>query len=158
MVAVFRKLGIPVTCPTEHTCCGQIAFNSGYRKAARVAARKFIGLFEGAEIIVCPSGSCAYMVKHHYLDLFRNDDKWLQRAQRVGAKTFELTEFLVDVFGIESIGASFNGKSPIMTPAIFFMVWVFMNNPEVDKEYKRPSICRNGKFRAMLWVWWCLFR
>lgn len=110
MVEVFRKLGIPVTCPTEHTCCGQVAFNSGYRKAARVAARKFVSLFEGAEIIVCPSGSCAYMVKHHYLDLFRNDEKWLQRARRVGAKTFELTEFLVDVLGIESVGANFNGK------------------------------------------------
>ena len=73
MVAIFRKLGIQPTCPTRQTCCGQPAFNAGYREEARVAARRFIDIFESAEAIVCPSGSCVTMVRHHYPQLFADD-------------------------------------------------------------------------------------
>ena len=77
MMTLFRKLGIQVNCPVDQTCCGQPAFNAGHRKAARAAAKRFVEIFEDAEWIVCPSGSCVNMVKHHYPDLFQDDMAWL---------------------------------------------------------------------------------
>ena len=110
VVAIFRKLGVNLTCPTRQTCCGQPAFNSGYQGEARVAAKRFIEIFESAEAIVCPSGSCVTMVRHHYPQLFADDAAWLQRAQAVAAKTFELTEYLVDILGVvDDLGAHYTG-------------------------------------------------
>ena len=109
MVAIFRKLGVSLTCPDRQTCCGQPACNAGYQGEARVAARRFIDIFESAEAIVCPSGSCVTMVRHHYPQLFADDAAWLQRARQVAAKTFELTEYLVDVLGVDDLGARFDG-------------------------------------------------
>jgi len=108
-VAIFRKLGIELTCPTRQTCCGQPAFNSGYLGEARTAARRFIEIFESAQVIVCPSGSCVTMVRHHYPQLFVDDAAWLQRSQHVAAKTFELSEYLVDILGVDDLGAHFDG-------------------------------------------------
>ncbi|MGB5748508.1 MAG: (Fe-S)-binding protein [Desulfobacterales bacterium] len=109
MVAIFRKLDVNLICPTQQTCCGQPAFNSGYHGEARVAAKRFIEIFETAEAIVCPSGSCVTMVRHHYPQLFSNDAAWLQRAHDVAAKTFELTEYLVGNLGVDDLGAHYNG-------------------------------------------------
>ena len=109
MVAVFRRLGINLTCPTRQTCCGQPAFNSGYQSEARVAAQRFIDIFESSEAIVCPSGSCVTMVRHHYSQLFADDPAWLQRARNVAAKTFELTEYLVDVLKVDDLGSRYDG-------------------------------------------------
>jgi len=109
VVGIFRKLGVSLTCPTRQTCCGQPAFNSGYQGEARMAARRFIEIFQTAETIVCPSGSCVTMVRHHYPQLFADDAAWLQRAQEVAAKTFELTEYLVDILGVDDLGAHYNG-------------------------------------------------
>ena len=110
MVQIFDKLGIPVSCPVDQTCCGQSAFNSGYRDEAKVAARRYVEIFKDADYIVCPSGSCTMMVRLHYPELFHNDQKWLKRICHVSSKTFELTEFLVDVMEVEDLGACFNGK------------------------------------------------
>ena len=110
MVQIFRKLGITMTCPTQQTCCGQPAFNSGYRREARIAAKRFIQIFETADTIVCPSGSCVTMVRHHYAELFNGDGSWLQRARQVADKTYELTEYLVDILGVDDIGAQYDGK------------------------------------------------
>ncbi len=87
MVTIFNKLGISVNCPLDQTCCGQPAFNAGYRKAARVAAKRFIEIFEDSESIVCPSGSCVNMVKNDYGALFKDDPKWFKRAVQVGQRT-----------------------------------------------------------------------
>src|SRR3989339_934677 len=73
VVRIFEKLGIEVKCPAEQTCCGQPAFNSGYRKEAKQAAEHFINVFGDAETIVCPSGSCVNMVRNHYPELFKDD-------------------------------------------------------------------------------------
>jgi L-lactate dehydrogenase complex protein LldE len=54
MVTVFSRLGIGIDCPREQTCCGQPAFNSGYRRAATAATKKFIEVFEATDVIVCP--------------------------------------------------------------------------------------------------------
>ncbi len=110
VVRIFEKLGIDVECPAEQTCCGQPAFNSGYRKEAKRAAEHFINVFDDAEAIVCPSGSCVNMVRNHYPELFRDDARLLERAKGIGTKTFEFTEYLVDVLGIEDLGASYEGR------------------------------------------------
>jgi L-lactate dehydrogenase complex protein LldE len=110
MVQIFRRLGIRLTCPTDQTCCGQPAFNSGYRRQAKIAAKHFIEVFEDSQLIVCPSGSCVNMVRHHYLELFKKNASWLRRAQDLASRTFEFSEYLVDVLGIDDLGARFEGK------------------------------------------------
>jgi L-lactate dehydrogenase complex protein LldE len=110
MVTIFNKLGISVNCPLDQTCCGQPAFNAGYRKAARVAGKRFIEIFEDSESIVCPSGSCVNMVKNHYPELFEDDVKWFERAVKVGQRTFELSQYIVDILKIEDVGACYHGK------------------------------------------------
>jgi L-lactate dehydrogenase complex protein LldE len=109
MVQIFRQLGIHLTCPTQQTCCGQPAFNSGYRREARVAAKRFIDIFETADAIVCPSGSCVTMVRHHYPVLFNDDASWLRRTQNIAAKTYELTEYLVDILEVEDLKSHYDG-------------------------------------------------
>ena len=109
MVAVLEGQGLALDYPADQTCCGQPAFNAGYRKEAARLARRFLDVFEDAEVIVCPSGSCVNMVRHHYRELFAGDARLLDRAARVGAKTFEFTEFLVDVLGVTDVGAVWHG-------------------------------------------------
>ena len=110
MARVLDRLGVAMDYPPDQTCCGQPAFNAGYRGEARAAAKRFIEIFEDAETIVCPSGSCVDMVRNHYADLFEDDSRWLDRSQHVAGKTFEFSEFLVDVLKVEDVGASFNER------------------------------------------------
>ncbi|MGD2099715.1 MAG: (Fe-S)-binding protein [Desulfobacterales bacterium] len=110
MVRVLQGLGVSLSCPVDQTCCGQPAFNSGYRREARVAARHFIEVFEASETIVCPSGSCVNMVRHHYKELFQNEPHWLPRALNLAKRTFEFSEYLVDVLGVDDLGARFEGR------------------------------------------------
>jgi L-lactate dehydrogenase complex protein LldE len=110
MVRIFERLDIAVDCPQDQTCCGQPAFNAGYRQAARKAAKHFIAVFENSPLIVCPSGSCVAMVRHHYAELFTDEPAWQTRARDVAKRTFELTEFLVDVLGVTDLGARFDGR------------------------------------------------
>lgn len=110
-VEVLRRVGCEVVFDERQTCCGQPAFNSGYRKQAQKFAKRFIRIFEEseAEIIVSPSGSCAAMVKHFY-ELFPDDENWRKRAEVIAAKTYEFSEFLVNILGIENVGARISGK------------------------------------------------
>jgi L-lactate dehydrogenase complex protein LldE len=110
-VEVLRRAGCEVVFDQRQTCCGQPAFNTGYRQEARAMARRFIEIFEesGAEAIVSPSGSCTAMV-HHFRDLFPDDEDWRARAQAVATRTHEFGSFLVNVLGIEDVGASFAGR------------------------------------------------
>ncbi len=110
MIQLFENLNISVDIPLNQTCCGQPAFNSGYRKQAKIAAKRFIEIFESARVIVCPSGSCVDMVKHQYPNLFRRDSPWRERAEKVSQKIFELTEYLVDILGIYDVKSRFKGR------------------------------------------------
>ncbi len=110
VVKVFERLGLDVECPTDQTCCGQPAYNTGYHKEAAVAARRFIEIFESADVVVCPSGSCVDMVRHHYPALFAEDLPWQARAVAVSAKTFEFSEYLVDVLRVSDLGSKFRGR------------------------------------------------
>jgi L-lactate dehydrogenase complex protein LldE len=109
MLKLFRKFGVTAVFPKGQTCCGQPAFNAGYEKDARAAARHFLSVFDGDDPIVTPSGSCAAMVKHHYPDLFRLDPKMRAKAERVGERIFELSQFLVRVLRAQDAGLTGTG-------------------------------------------------
>jgi L-lactate dehydrogenase complex protein LldE len=110
VVTVLRRLGVEVEFLAEQTCCGQPAFNSGFTDEARTLARRFIEIFKDSEYVVAPSGSCTSMVRVFYLELFKDDPEWHERAQSLASRTYEFTEFLVNVLGIEDVGACFQGK------------------------------------------------
>jgi L-lactate dehydrogenase complex protein LldE len=106
IVKILEHLGIEVDFPMEQTCCGQPAFNSGYRKEAKEVAKQFLRAFGQSQVIVTPSGSCAAMVRHEYPTLFEKDDiSWKTLANRAASITWEFSEFLVDGLGISDIGA-----------------------------------------------------
>lgn len=111
VVRVLQRAGVSVKFPDDQTCCGQPAFNAGMRSEARKMAEHTIQVFEGNPgDIVIPSGSCAGMVKHGYQELFADDPAWLKRAQNMADRTYELTQYLVDVLGIDDLKSVFNEK------------------------------------------------
>jgi len=110
-VRVLRRAGASVDFPAGQTCCGQPAFNAGMRLQARPMAEHTIRVFEQAQgDVVIPSGSCAGMVRHGYLELFTDDPEWLRRAQALAERTYEFSEYLVDVLGVSDVGARLPGK------------------------------------------------
>lgn len=109
-VTLLRRIGQDPIYHEDQTCCGQPAFNAGFRDEARKLAKHFIEVFETDEAIVSPSGSCVYMVKQHYPVLFEDEPDWLRRAEAVGSRIFELSQYIVDILKIEDVGASFSGK------------------------------------------------
>ena len=100
-VKVLRRAGCQVDFPSEQTCCGQPFFNSGFRKQAAGLAKRTIEIFENQEAVVLPSGSCTTMIRLEYPELMAGEPEWQRRAERLGAKTFELSEFLTQQLGWE---------------------------------------------------------
>ncbi len=98
-VRLLRKAGYEVDFPTSQTCCGQPFFNSGFRDETRRLAQRMIEIFEPFEYVVAPGGSCTAMVRVEFPHLFEELPGWRRRAQRLAAKTYELSEFLVQVAG-----------------------------------------------------------
>ena len=110
MVEVLNRLGVDVEFASEQTCCGQPAFNAGLRRDARQMAKHTIQTFEAStNDIVAPSGSCVGMIRHGYLELFADDPSWLPRAKVLAARTYEFTEYLVDILGVTDVGARWDG-------------------------------------------------
>lgn len=110
VVHVLERAGVRVTFPAGQTCCGQPAFNAGMRAQARAVAIHTIQVFEAdPSPVVVPSGSCCAMIRHSYLELFAEDPVWLPRARALAARTYEFTEFLVDVLGVTDLGARHSG-------------------------------------------------
>ena len=115
---IFSRLGVTVDFPRDQTCCGQPPFNAGLRADARQIAEHMIETFERlpkssetSEVcdVVSPSGSCVHMLRVNYPELFADDPKWLARAQSLAARTFEFSEYLVDVLGVTDVGARWDG-------------------------------------------------
>jgi L-lactate dehydrogenase complex protein LldE len=98
-VRLLRQAGYQVDFPLGQTCCGQPFFNSGFRDEARTLAQRMIELFEPYEHVVAPSGSCTAMVRVEFPHLFDHLPDWRRRAEALAAKTYELSEFLVNVAG-----------------------------------------------------------
>ncbi|RIK41429.1 MAG: Fe-S oxidoreductase [Chloroflexi bacterium] len=117
-VELLERSGLEVVFPVEQTCCGQPAFNAGFRDEARVLARRFLDIFEPlvrtgqVDAVVAPSGSCTTMTSHFYSVLFEDPSlaHERERAERLAEVTFELTQFLVDVLEVTDTGARLAGK------------------------------------------------
>ncbi len=102
-VTVLERLGIEVVFPLEQTCCGQMHANSGYPAEAAALASRFVEVFEEFDAVVTPSGSCAAQVREHFGGLLGGDDRG------VPARTWELSQFLTGVLGVEDVGSGFEG-------------------------------------------------
>ncbi|MDB4867002.1 MAG: protein of unknown function cysteine-rich region domain protein [Cohnella sp.] len=109
MARLLARNGVVLDFPRVQTCCGQPAFNSGYWKEARTTARTILEAFEDSDFVISPSGSCTGMI-HHYPKLFENEPVWLEKAENLQRKSYEFTQFLVQVMGITDVGASFPFK------------------------------------------------
>jgi L-lactate dehydrogenase complex protein LldE len=96
---LLEEAGCVVEVPEVQTCCGQPAFNSGDTRAAAELAKPVIEAFESFDHVVLPSGSCAGMIRLHYLEALGEDAAWAARARALADKTHEITSFLVDVMG-----------------------------------------------------------
>ncbi len=131
MAAVLERLGVALEFPATQTCCGQPAFNAGFRAEARALALKWLDDFElksdlhppapspqrgegeseyQLPDIVSPSGSCAAMVRHGFPELLRDDPANLARARALAARMYEFSQYLVEVLKVEDVGARFEGK------------------------------------------------
>ncbi|MCE4047590.1 MULTISPECIES: (Fe-S)-binding protein [Bacillaceae] len=104
-VELLEKLGCEVDFPEQQTCCGQVSFNSGYHKETKEVAKHMIKVFEASEYVVAPSGSCVAML-HEYPHLLKDEKEWKERADKLAAKSYELTQFIVEVLKVEDVKAS----------------------------------------------------
>ncbi|HEY6393276.1 MAG TPA: (Fe-S)-binding protein, partial [Bryobacteraceae bacterium] len=109
MTQVLERLGYQVDFPAAQTCCGQPAFNSGYTEDSRKVARHFLDVFNDADYVVAPSGSCTSMIAHHYEDIFLGDSKILEAARRMAPRVWEFSRFLLEVAQADDVGARFDG-------------------------------------------------
>jgi L-lactate dehydrogenase complex protein LldE len=110
-IKLIEDAGCEVFVPASQTCCGQPAYNSGDKRGARALAEQVIATFEGFDYVVIPSGSCAGMIKTHYAEIFAGEPDWSLRAERLAARTHELTSFLTDVLGVTPLPAAWQGSA-----------------------------------------------
>jgi L-lactate dehydrogenase complex protein LldE len=108
-VEVLRNLGVAVDFPAGQTCCGQPAYNSGYRDHARATARGFLSAFAHSELVVSVSGSCVATVRHGFPDLFSGRPEE-GTARALAERTFEFSEFLVDILGVRELPVARDGS------------------------------------------------
>jgi L-lactate dehydrogenase complex protein LldE len=106
---VLERIGYSVDFPEEQTCCGQPAFNTGYRREAKEVACRCLNAFRDAEYVVVPSGSCASMIVNHFEELFGNDDNLLEETRQLKPRIWEFSTFLLEVARIGDIGARYDG-------------------------------------------------
>jgi L-lactate dehydrogenase complex protein LldE len=109
VVRLLERLGHTVEFPAAQTCCGQMHYNTGYQAEAIPLVRHFLDVFGAAEVVVSPSASCVGMVREMYPHAARlaGDPGLGREVERVSAKVFELSEFLVKELGVEDVGAYF---------------------------------------------------
>ena len=114
VVNVLRRLGVTVGFPKDQTCCGQPVYNTGFNNEARTLAKRVLEQFQDSEYVVVPSGSCAATLRVFYLELFAEEPALLEEAKALAAKTYEFSEFLVDVLKVEDAsvcGATHEGTA-----------------------------------------------
>ncbi|MGW5049610.1 (Fe-S)-binding protein [Actinokineospora sp. NPDC004072] len=108
-VALLERLGHEVVVPQRQTCCGQMHINTGYAEQAVPLVANHVAAFADADVVVAPSGSCAGSIRHQHESVAREhgDPGLADAAAAVAAKTYELSEFLVDILGVTDVGAYF---------------------------------------------------
>jgi L-lactate dehydrogenase complex protein LldE len=106
-VRLLRRLGHDVEAPRRQTCCGQMHVNTGYQRDALPLIANHVATFAGYDAVVTPSASCAAAIRHQHCDVAEQfgHDALAAAAREVAARTFELTEYLVDVLGVTDVGA-----------------------------------------------------
>ena len=109
-IRLLEAAGCEVVVPPRQTCCGQPAFNSGDRVAARLLAKKIITEFEDFDYIVAPSGSCADQIRNEYPGLFSGEPEWHRRSVALASRIHELTDFLVNVAKVDKLTSDFKGS------------------------------------------------
>lgn len=109
-IRLLEAGGADVFVPPRQTCCGQPAYNSGDRADTIALARKVVEEFEGCDYLVAPSGSCSGMIRTHYAELFAGDAAWSARVDALARKTYELTDFLVNVARLDRVPGTFSGS------------------------------------------------
>jgi len=104
-VTLLERLGHEVVFPSDQTCCGQMHINTGYVRGARPLVRHHLEVFSASDVdaVVAPSGSCVGSVRHQHSSFFTGASA--ERAAELAARTYELSEFLVDVLGVTDVGA-----------------------------------------------------
>lgn len=105
MADVLERVGCTLEFREQQTCCGQPAFNSGYRQEARAVAEHFLDVYRDVEHIVVPSGSCTSMIAHHYAELFADNAKRLAEVHALESRVWEFSRFLLEVLGVDDVGA-----------------------------------------------------
>lgn len=108
MVKVLEKCGCDVNYNIEQTCCGQVAFNSGFWDEAKEVGGKFINEFSNANYIIVPSASCSGMIKNYYSELFHNSSLH-NEYNNIKQNLYELSDFLVNILKVQDLGASLEG-------------------------------------------------
>ncbi|MGB9738982.1 (Fe-S)-binding protein [Chloroflexus sp.] len=106
---LLEQHGVTVEVPSNLLCCGQMAFNAGFRDDAYTVAGRTLEVLRGKGDVVLPSGSCAAMIRHLYHELFAHTP-FAGMAADLAHRTYELSEYLVDVLGVTDTGARFNGR------------------------------------------------
>jgi L-lactate dehydrogenase complex protein LldE len=108
-VRVLERLGQQVEFPMGQTCCGQMHINTGYQKQALPLVERFAEVFAPYDAVVAPSGSCVGSVRHQHAMIAQRfgSPGLVERVETVAAKTYELSEFLIDVLGVTDVGAYF---------------------------------------------------
>jgi L-lactate dehydrogenase complex protein LldE len=107
-IRLLEAAGCEVVVPRTQTCCGQPAYNSGDRASAKALARKVLDEFEGFDYVVAPSGSCAGMIRTHYPELLHDAPDELERVRKLCERTYELTDFLVNVAKLGAVPGNLN--------------------------------------------------
>ena len=104
---LLERLGHQVEFPQAQTCCGQMHVNTGYQREALPLIRRYVETFEPYDVIVAPSGSCVGSIRHQHAMVARRlgDPGLARRAEAVAERTYELSQLLVDVLGVEDVGA-----------------------------------------------------
>ena len=112
-VMLLEKLGCQVVFLEKQGCCGQPALNSGYNKQALGGMKSLVETFEVNDYpVVAPAGSCVYAIKnypHYFTEA--GELEWAKRAEKVAARFYDLTDFIVNVLGITDVGASLPGRA-----------------------------------------------
>ena len=107
---LLEAAGCEVVIPSSQTCCGQPGYNSGDRSPAKAMALKVLREFAGCDYVVAPSGSCAGMIREHYPRLFQDEPQQLGKISELAQRTYELTDFLVNVAKLQNVPGSFHGS------------------------------------------------
>jgi L-lactate dehydrogenase complex protein LldE len=108
-VEVLERLGYTVDFLPDQVCCGQPAFNAGYRREAAKVACRCLEVLRNEEFVVVPSGSCASMITHHFEELFAANPELLAETRRLAPRMWEFSKFLLEVAQVEDVGARYDG-------------------------------------------------